>query len=964
LQPERTLYGIRKYLAAPGSAARGLIATLGAAGAVALVYYLAARLGLVLLSEPSDVAVFWPASGIAAGILIISGRRAYPALVIGVVVGTVAANIMSDRSFWTALLKGFCNAGEAALAAWLLERWFARPFRFANLRRVAGFLAAAVLATAASATGGAATMTLLHTSAPYWDVWHTWFLSDWVGIVVVAPLVIGLREVWREPQSLGEWTEGVGVLILTALVSLYTVSHETGSWLSFSPGALVLPLLLWLTARCPPAFGRAGAFFASAAVILATSFGVGRFGDAAVPLMERVRGAQVAVTTVTLYTLILIALFAQRKEAEGQLAKKSTALARLHEISSRLWLKRDLPRALDEILVGAIELLGADMGIIRILDPTRSVLKIEAHRGFKPEFIDSFCEVSAVIDSPCGRTLRSGERIVIADVEEDKLFTPFLPRARSAGVRAVLSTPIMSRDRAPLGTLTTHFRPVYTPAEHDLRLLDLYVRQAADIIQHHKAEDALRESEERLRLAQMRTGIGVWNRNPRTGKLTWSPELEALFGLEPGTAKSYADFRAKVHPDDIAAFEAERDAAVRRRETYKIEYRVIRPDGEIRWMLATGGAFYDEVTGEPTRLVGNNADITERKQAELALAERNAILALAGRTALVSSHAYNADLERMTVSESYAAIHGLPEGTTESTRTEWRARVHPEDLTRLEEHRAEVFRGKRDVYNMDYRIVRASGDVRWIEARGIVSYDNAGNPQRVVGINIDVTERKRAEERQGVLVAELDHRVKNVLATVSAIITQTQEASSSHMDFVTALNRRINSLARTHELLSESNWRGASLAEIVRREFAPYATGNAEARGPSVTLKAEATQAVATVLHELTTNAAKYGAFSSRAGRVSVQWRWLQNGSHDRLLIEWQETGGPPVIAPSRSGYGTSIIRELIPFELGGAVEFSFAPEGTRCRLEIPGEWAGKDERNAEESSCAASQTDADNRLS
>jgi two-component sensor histidine kinase len=183
----------------------------------------------------------------------------------------------------------------------------------------------------------------------------------------------------------------------------------------------------------------------------------------------------------------------------------------------------------------------------------------------------------------------------------------------------------------------------------------------------------------------------------------------------------------------------------------------------------------------------------------------------------------------------------------------------------------------------------------------------------------------------------------------NAIIAQTQEASGSRVEFVTGLNSRINSLARTHELLSESNWRGASLAEIVRREFAPYTRGNTEARGPSVTLKAEATQAVATVLHELTTNAVKHGAISKRSGRVSVQWRWLQNGSHDRLLIEWQETGDPSVLALSRSGYGTSIIRELIPFELGGAVDLSFAPEGARCRLEIPGEWASKDRRRTVE---------------
>lgn len=164
---------------------------------------------------------------------------------------------------------------------------------------------------------------------------------------------------------------------------------------------------------------------------------------------------------------------------------------------------------------------------------------------------------------------------------------------------------------------------------------------------------------------------------------------------------------------------------------------------------------------------------------------------------------------------------------------------------------------------------------------------------------------------------------------------------------MTGLNSRINSLARTHEVLSESSWRGASLAEIVRREIAPYARGNNEASGPSVTLKPEANQAVATVLHELTTNAAKYGAFSNRTGRVSVRWWWPQNGSRDRLLIEWQETGGPAVLAPSRSGYGTTVIRELIPFELGGAVELSFAAEESKCRLEIPGEWVGKGWRKA-----------------
>jgi two-component sensor histidine kinase len=203
----------------------------------------------------------------------------------------------------------------------------------------------------------------------------------------------------------------------------------------------------------------------------------------------------------------------------------------------------------------------------------------------------------------------------------------------------------------------------------------------------------------------------------------------------------------------------------------------------------------------------------------------------------------------------------------------------------------------------------------------------------------------RSRDQLRALNAELDHRVKNVRATVNAIITQTMEASSSHMDFVNALNRRIDSLARTHELLSKNNWRGALLAEIVQRELAPYTTGNTGASGAGVILKAEATQAVASVLHELTTNAAKYGAFSKLTGRVSVQWRWLQNGSQDRLAIEWRETGGPPVLAPSRSGYGTSIIRELIPFELGGTVDLAFASSGLQCQMEIPADWVRRTPR-------------------
>jgi two-component sensor histidine kinase/integral membrane sensor domain MASE1 len=207
-------------------------------------------------------------------------------------------------------------------------------------------------------------------------------------------------------------------------------------------------------------------------------------------------------------------------------------------------------------------------------------------------------------------------------------------------------------------------------------------------------------------------------------------------------------------------------------------------------------------------------------------------------------------------------------------------------------------------------------------------------------------ERRRSEERQRVLIAELDHRVKNVLATVSAVAAHTLDASSSMAHFVAALDGRLRSMASTHELLSDRQWRGIPLAELMRSELAAYATrDNIEINGPEVMLRPEAGQAMAMVVHELVTNAAKHGALSIPSGRVSVRWHRELDGS-DQFVFAWRETGGPRVEAPGKSGYGTGVVRELVPYEFGGTVDFSFAPEGVQCRLEIPFDRVSGDSRN------------------
>jgi two-component sensor histidine kinase len=200
---------------------------------------------------------------------------------------------------------------------------------------------------------------------------------------------------------------------------------------------------------------------------------------------------------------------------------------------------------------------------------------------------------------------------------------------------------------------------------------------------------------------------------------------------------------------------------------------------------------------------------------------------------------------------------------------------------------------------------------------------------------------RREREQKNALISELDHRVKNVLASVSVVALRTQQSSRTMDEFIDALNSRIKSMAGTHSLLSHRGWQDVPLAELINHELSSYAvTGNTQIDGPDIALTPEAAQVLAMVIHELATNAAKFGAISVDSGRVAVRWSFVVNGHAERpLCIEWEESGGPQVLPPTRSGLGTSVVRELIPYELGGNVEHVYRSEGVRCKLEIPATW-------------------------
>ncbi|HEX6007002.1 MAG TPA: PAS domain S-box protein [Burkholderiales bacterium] len=461
-----------------------------------------------------------------------------------------------------------------------------------------------------------------------------------------------------------------------------------------------------------------------------------------------------------------------------------------------------------------------------------------------------------------------------------------------------------------------------------------------DITERKRAEDRLQESERKLREILGALPAAIYMTDAE-GHITYCNQGAVdLWGLEPVLGRDkWSDLGKFYHADgspmDLAHCPTEvalRQGVITRGQEAIIE----RKDG-VRIPIAPYPTPLRDETGRIVSVVNMTVDISERKKAERTLAERNLQLALAGKAALVGSYAYDVGSDVMQVEEGYAALHGLPDGTRSTTRDELRARVHQEDLARVEMGLSQAFASGRSEYGFEYRIVRPDGEVRWIESRSFVSSNSDGRQKRVVGVNIDITDRKLAEEHLRMMVAELDHRVKNVLATVSALTSCTQDASGSVADFVATLDGRIRSMAATHQLLSCQQWKGILLSDLARRELAPYATGNnTEIDGPNIILKAEAAQAVSMVFHELATNAAKHGALSTPGGRVAVRWYRLQNSDADALRVEWQEVGGPVVKAPRRCSYGTEIIRGLLPYELDGKVDLAFAAAGVRCRFDVP----------------------------
>jgi two-component sensor histidine kinase/PAS domain-containing protein len=283
----------------------------------------------------------------------------------------------------------------------------------------------------------------------------------------------------------------------------------------------------------------------------------------------------------------------------------------------------------------------------------------------------------------------------------------------------------------------------------------------------------------------------------------------------------------------------------------------------------------------------------------------------------------------------------LPDGHGHvgGAQDEYWSALHPEDRHLM--RKFHELADKQDSFASDYRVVWPDGTTLWLRGHGrVVARLPDGKAHRLVSIVADVTERKAAEDHAQFLMHELSHRSKNLLAVIQSIARRTARTTTTMDEFESRFGRRLQGLAASHDVLVRNSWQGAPLADLVRQQLMPFVdvqSSRAELTGPDIAVTAEAAQAIGLAIHELATNAVKYGALSLPAGKVKISWAFDSESLTSReCLLKWVEQDGPHVVPPSRNGFGHLVIGEMIERSLNAKVALKFGTQGLEWSISIP----------------------------
>ena len=511
-------------------------------------------------------------------------------------------------------------------------------------------------------------------------------------------------------------------------------------------------------------------------------------------------------------------------------------------------------------------------------------------------------------------------------------------------------------------------------------------------------EKSHRRTEQRLRLALEGTGVAVYENDLNSGVGTWSESAFRILGVEPpeDLVGSYHVWRAAVHPDDLASAEEAHAAAEHKGGPWTLEHRIIRADtGEVRWLSTYGHIISRDGSRIST---GAAVDITERKLAEERLAEQSHTLRTLNEVGSTVGAELELDIIVQKVTDAGVELIGAQFGAffynlhsengelltlytlSGAARSDFDQFPHPRatpvfkptfdgtEIVRSGDITKDPRYGKNEPYHgmpskhlpvrsyLAVPVKSRSGEVigglffghananvfdekheqllTAIAAQAAIAMDNARLYREA---RHEIVRRKRAERHQQLLIGELNHRVKNTLSIVQSLAMQSFRSDASPEQGRSSFEARLRALSTAHNLLTRENWERASLAETINSAVGATAGSDisrVHLDGPDIDLPPQTALSVAMIIHELCTNAIKYGALSAPEGRVNLSWSLDLGEEMADLTIVWREAGGPRVTPPSARGFGTRLIQRGLSAELSGAASIDFAPEGVVCTIQ------------------------------
>jgi len=455
----------------------------------------------------------------------------------------------------------------------------------------------------------------------------------------------------------------------------------------------------------------------------------------------------------------------------------------------------------------------------------------------------------------------------------------------------------------------------------------------ADSATDLSTQEALRESEERLRLVRRATGLGMYEIDWVARRRYWSPELRAILRVPTDVdINSNTDLLERIIPTDMRARFRQKLRASLEPESggdYEDEHRITRFDGTTGWILLRGKTFFQETpTGKrPTRSIGLIVDITDRKLGE----EANALHASTVLSSTDAIFSIDPDLVIKTWNGGAERLYGY---TAAEAIGQPLTLICPDELRGEQSGLyAQTMKGKPVLLET----VRRHKDGRLVPV-GISGSPIFGSDGRVTGVaavHRDMTENREFKEHLGFTLRELSHRTKNLLAVVQGLARMIARRSDDLDEFEVRFRGCIQALAHSHDLLVQHDWQGATLQELLRVQLAPFGgidTKKIIIGGPEIFLTPPAMQSLGLIMHELATNATKHGALSTPGGSVAVDW--TRDPSDHGVTMVWREQGGPPVAEPTRKGFG-QVMFERIGASLEGSITTDFRPEGFVCTVTV-----------------------------